>query len=308
MLTTLFLLSLGVQIELPTEARVRGAELDVGSVAQVTGDDAAEVERVRAISLGYAPAPGYSRLLQVERIAREIQAQAADVELSFTGARACRVWPQLENLPGRTVQAAARSELLRRLGGRDVTLELLQPVADLSVPLGSQAADVHAHIEPSDLQPGRVNVTVQVSVDGAVWRNVITSWRLQEWQLRPVLVREVLAGETLTPALIEHRRVPVERTDTLHAGFLVGARLARSVPAGRALHAEDILREILVQRGAELFLEVRRGNVSARVRVTAEGDGARGDRIQVRLADSGRTLNATVLGRDLARIDMGTGS
>ena len=78
MLTTLFLLSLGVQIELPTEARVRGAELDVGSVAQVTGDDAAEVERVRAISLGYAPAPGYSRLLQVERIAREIQAQAAD--------------------------------------------------------------------------------------------------------------------------------------------------------------------------------------------------------------------------------------
>ena len=49
MILTLFLLVLGVRVELPVEARVRGAELTLGAIAQVSGDDAAAVERVRAV-------------------------------------------------------------------------------------------------------------------------------------------------------------------------------------------------------------------------------------------------------------------
>ena len=96
MITTLLLLTLGVRVELPSEARVRGTELSVGSVAAVSGADAREVERVRAVSLGYAPAPGYSRLLQAQRILRDIQSQAPGSRRKdgTSGARITPVHPE----------------------------------------------------------------------------------------------------------------------------------------------------------------------------------------------------------------------
>ena len=88
MILTLFLLVLGVRVELPVEARVRGAELTLGAIAQVSGDDAAAVERVRAVRLGYSPAPGYSRLIHVSRVVQEAAAQVPDVRLELAGAGA----------------------------------------------------------------------------------------------------------------------------------------------------------------------------------------------------------------------------
>ncbi len=44
------------------------ADLRLGDVAKVSGDDALEVERVRDIDLRYVPSPGYSRLLHRARL------------------------------------------------------------------------------------------------------------------------------------------------------------------------------------------------------------------------------------------------
>jgi flagellar basal body P-ring formation protein FlgA len=308
MIATLILLSLGVRIELPTETRVRGAELSVGSVAHVSGDDPLEVERVRAVRLGYAPAPGHSRLLNALRIAQDVQSQAAGIDLVFAGAAACRVWPQVQTLSGKAIEAVAHAELSRRLADRDATFELVQAVLDLEVPVGETAPDMQARLAAMDVTPGQVNVPVQIAVDGGVWRNVITTWRVQEWQVCPVLVAPAAAGETIRAEMIERRRVPVEAGDALDEARLIGGRLTRAIEAGRALRSPDVLREVLVQPGAAVFLEIRHGAVSAKVPASAEEAGSRGDRIRVRLEGSGRTLQATVLGRDLVRIDMGAGS
>jgi flagella basal body P-ring formation protein FlgA len=304
MLTALCLLA-GVRVTLPVEARVAGVEIVLGDIAAVSGDSPAEVARVRAVSLGYAPAPGHSRLLNALRIAEEVAEREPGVELVFDGVGACRVFPEVEALPGASIEEAARAALVRAFAGRDVTLAAVQPAADLTLPKGLRAPELRAELAAADVRPGRVGVTVQVSIDGATWRNVITAWDVVEWQVRPVLVREAAAGETIGAAMLEHRRVPVTRVDALHAGHLVGARLARPIEAGRALFADDVLREILVQSGASLLLEVRRGAVTARVPAVAEADGALGDEIAVRPANGTRTLRAKVVARDSARVDIG---
>jgi len=66
-----------------------------------------------------------------------------------------------------------------------------------------------------------------------------------------------------------------------------------------------VVRELLVQSGASLLLEVRRGAVTARIPAVAEQAGALGDRIRVRPTNGTRTLQARVTARDLARVDMG---
>ena len=56
-----------------------------------------------------------------------------------------------------------------------------------------------------------------------------------------------------------------------------------------------------------LMLEVRKGGVAARVPVSAEESGARGDRIRVRALDSKRSMTGVVRSRELVVIDLGQG-
>jgi len=308
MIASLLLLVLGVRVELPVEARVRGAELTLGSIAAVSGDDAAAVERVRAVRLGYAPAPGYSRLIHAARLIQEAAAQVPDLTLELAGASACRVWPQTELVRGIEIEAAARAELAVQLGSSDARVEPLQPALDMQVPGGAQPPQVRAQLAPGAVQPGQVSVNVQVLVDGAVWRSVLTAWRVELYELRPVLVRAAAAGEVLRADMLERRRVPVSGAPALDIDQLVGSSLAHAVEEGRALTAEDVVRDVLVAAGATLYLEVRKGAVSARVAVSAEEAGARGDNIRVRLLQGERRLRATVVSRDLVTIRLGEGS
>ena len=308
MIATLLVLALGVRVELPVEARVRGAELTLGSIATVTGDDAAEVERVRAVRLGYAPAPGYSRLIPAARLKQEAAAQVPGLQLVLAGEPACRVWPQTEIVRGSAIEAAARDALLQQLGNSDASVAPLQPALDLQVPGGAEAPQVRAQLEPAAAKAGQVSVSVQVLVDGAVWRSVLTTWRVQVFELCPVLTRDGAAGEVLREDMLERRRVPVTGAPALDIGQLVGSALSRPVVAGRALVPDDVVREMLVNAGTTLYLEVKKGAVSARVAVSAEEAGARGDTIRVRLLEGERTLRATVVSRDLVAIRLGQGS
>lgn len=304
MITALLLLA-GVHVTLPAEARVKGVEIRLGDIAKVTGEDAGQVARVRDVSLGYAPAPGHSRLLNALRIASEVAEHDPEVDLVFDGVGACRVWPETEALPGSRIDEAARTALERAFAGRDVTLTPAQPALDLTLPKGTRPAELRAELS-GEPRPGRVGVSVQVSVDGATWRNVILTWEVREWQVRPVLVNAGKVGETIQAAMLEHRRVPVERDEALHAGHLIGARLAHAVDAGNALYAEDVVRELLVQVGGSLLLEVRRGAITARIPAVAEENGALGDEVRVRPVNGGRTLRAKVIARETARVDMGS--
>ena len=53
------------------------------------------------------------------------------------------------------------------------------------------------------------------------------------------------------------------------------------------------------------MVEVSKGAVSARVVGIAVGSGAVGDRIPVRLRDSGREMLARVVSAELARVELG---
>ena len=89
LMTTLLLA--GVTVSLPMEADVHGTEILLGDVATISGEDAAEVSAVEGLSLGYAPAPGYSRLLQRHRLEQLVDRKLPDVVIAFRGEPACRV-------------------------------------------------------------------------------------------------------------------------------------------------------------------------------------------------------------------------
>jgi len=299
-----------VTVTLPPQAEVRGTELALGSFARVEGDDPAEVERVSSLTLGYSPAPGYSRLFVGWRLRQMLSDQAPGVEISMAGSEACRIHPATESVAGRAIEAAAKTEIESHLSSLDASAMLVQPVADVRVPAGSGAPSLRSMVARDSVRSGDVSVPVRIMIDGGVYRTVWTRWRVEVWDRYAVLRRPVQAGETITRELIERRRIEASMAGArpgvriLDENLMVGAIAARNLPGGRPLTETDVVRPVLVKRGDSLFLEVKKGLINARVAAVAEQDGSRGDRVRVTLSGSGREMEGTIVSRELVLIDL----
>jgi flagella basal body P-ring formation protein FlgA len=305
LLTSSFLA--GVTVTLPTEAKVKGGEIELGELCLVAGLDGELVSKVRALELGYAPAPGFSRLLTAERIRAELARAMPGIEVRVTGERACRVWPEVEEIAPVSIEAAARAELTRAFAGREATFTLAEPVGSLRVPQGDQPSRVMAHLSVVEPKSGVLGVPVEVLVDGARYRTTWTSWRVDVWETRPVLNRAVRAGEELRPELFARARVQVgheSKPALLSPGELTGAVAKRDLASGEAVSAHDVHRPAAVVEGATLFLRVRKGSIEARVSAVALETGSIGERVRVKTVEARQELVATVIGRDLCEITL----
>jgi flagella basal body P-ring formation protein FlgA len=309
MLSAILLHSLlaGATVTLPVEAKVKGTEIELGELCQVSGLDGELVAKLRALELGYAPAPGFSRLLTAERIRAELAKALPGVEVLVTGERACRVWPAIEEIAPLLIEDAARGELLRSFDGKEATFTLAESIGSVKVPLGERGSKIQARVTAGDLKSGILGVPVEVLVDGLRYRTVWTSWRVDVWETRPVLTRPVRAGEALAPELFSRARIQVGRTAGLEAldpRQVAGSIAKRDLAQGEGVTALDVHRPSAVVLGATMFLRVKKGSIEARVSALALETGAVGDRIRVKTIEAGQELVATVIGRDLCEISL----
>ena len=98
-----------VTVTLPMEAHVRGTEVELGEIAEISGADTSVVASLRALELGYAPAPGYSRLFAARKIQEILSRKAPRVRVCFAGQPACRVYPEVTEISGTEIATAAKA-------------------------------------------------------------------------------------------------------------------------------------------------------------------------------------------------------
>ncbi len=305
------LLWTGVTITLPAEAKVEGTELSIGAVAKIECDDAALTARVQALSLGYVPAPGFSRVLESGALLRQVRAAAPGIEVKIAGANTCRVLPETETVRAEAIVSSARAALEQHLAGHDLsdcTLELVSAIGAIEVPRGKQSCALEVAPQPAKPSPGPALVAVRLVVDGQTYRTVYTSWKVQAWREQPVLVRNVRAGEMIDASMVELRRAPIDAAlvmSALESIQVFGTAAAHELPAGKTLLAGDLVRPTIVKKGDALILVVNSGAVRVRTPVTADQAGALGDRIKVVVQQSGRELNAVIESRDRVSVDLG---
>lgn len=302
-------LLLGITVTLPAQTRVRGTEITLGAIATVSGDEVASAEDLAALPLGYAPAPGFARVLDRASIARQIQARFGAVQVEFVGSPSTRIVPLTELVAASRLVEVARNALAGELNGIDADVKLQGSPVAIDVPVGVQPYELSAALPRGSVRPGVVSVPIQILVDGQPYRTVRTTWEVEYWVEVPVLLRDVGLGETLTADALEMQRVRLGRAlrgDPLKPAMALGNVAARALRTGDVLMARDVRRPHLIQRGDTVYLEVKKGGITARIAAVAQGNGARGDRIQVVVASSQKEMSGTVQSRDTVTIELGS--
>lgn len=295
------------KLVLPKETRVRGTELSLASLGRVECADAAVRARLERYSLGWAPAPGYSRLVQRWQLERELAHAFPTVAVSLTGAPDCRVAPETARVASEDIATKARGELEGLFRGRDAKIRATGNVADLEVPAANETIELRPTLAQRELRGGAWNVGVQVWIDGTLYQTAWATFAVELWAEMPVLVRDVARGELLSPEMLETRRVEVTGDATfaaLSGDSLAGAVTQRDIARGSVVQDRDVRRAQLVTSGEPITLEVKKGAVVARSTVTCKQDGRLGDRVKIVNAGGARELTAIVVGRALVRIEL----
>jgi flagella basal body P-ring formation protein FlgA len=312
---TVSLLLAGLTVSLAPQAQVRGTEITLGEVATVSGGTAAENAKLAAFHLGYAPAPGYSRLLKGELIAQQVRHALPGENITVSGSRACRVTPEVVVVQAERIKSVARAELDTALGLRDAVVSLSQPLQAVTVPVGrgEQALALRASMRSASLAGSAADaawrVPVEILIDGSVYQTVWTQWAVEVWEERPVLLRDVAVGEKLAPQLVAMRRVRVRDaalSKALQVSALTGYAARRNLRAGETVERRDVEAIVLIQRGDTVELRVRRGAITARTRATALEDGRMGQRIEIVTKDTNQHMSAEVRGQGQVEVTIGS--
>lgn len=294
------LLTLGVvTVTIPEAAEVKGLEIRVGSIATCAGDDALEVERVLATSLGYAPSPGYHRILRADLVRIDLQRALPDVQIEVAGAQRCKVVPVVESLDAERLWSVASAELEKIFRGTDASLKRGGELASLDVPLGEGPAELRAILVDTGVDAGPRSVAVQVWIDGDIYRTVHVPFQVALREPRWVLKRPVQAGQVLDPSLFELRRIEVTFNAGLHglsAEALAGTIAARPLAADMVVTERDIQRPVVIRKGELVTVVVRSGPIEVRDMAIASADGRIGEMLRVSLSSTRREISGRVTG------------
>lgn len=117
-------------------------------------------------------------------------------------------------------------------------------------------------------------------------------------------IRENVPRSTiLTERHIERRLIAeesVSRRAITNADAVLGLQTTRALRAGHILNPTDLTDAVLIRKGEMVTLVMTAGALEVRADTLALEDGKLGDQIELQTLDSGNTVRAVVVGRNLA--------
>lgn len=287
-----------VTVSLPLEASILGSEMTLGEIAEVQGDDANDVESVEAFTLGYSPAPGYSRVIQRWRVEQQLTKEFPRLQINFEGKAACRVWPRTAEINASELERVAREAISSSLLGEDTEVTLHTRLENEKVPAGRISRRLVADAASGTLKSGVLNVPIKILIDDTKYRTVWVSFDVTLYRELPVLRRAVPQGGLIKPDDLVMRRVAVDASfakEALSPAMLVGASARRPLDMGSPIAARDIQRQLAVKAGETVALEIVNGRVVVNTKVMAMMDGFVGDVVGIRTLETGKELTAVVI-------------
>jgi len=311
-----------VSIELRPQVKVDQSHVRLGDIAFLTSGNLSTLRSLMALSLGPAPRPGSSAVLDRETIVRWVEArsgmQTVDSALRvqrpairWSGASETEIESASQQVSGETVVNAARLALLSWLSQRSVRAEV-EPVStarDISLPPGTPTLRVRpltAQAQPTR----RMLVWVDAWVDDRFVRTTAVTFEVGAWAPLSVATSGVERGASLDPIVLrgatETREIdlttlrqgaPLEANARNGKGLADGSqRLRRPLRPGEVLTSAHIETTPAVTRGNTAHLLARSGDVSVESRVEVLQVGREGQLVRVMVPGSSGEVLARVTG------------
>lgn len=297
---------MGARVTLLASSQVMSPMVHLRDVASLSGD-AVACERLAAATLAPAPHPGRTRVIGRSQVAAVVESIAPGSDVR--GADAVRVISASQRVEADDLRAAAKRALLERFPGRpaDLEVEFLSRGRALEVPPGEVKLRAEAASSSTAIRSrSAVTVGVRVMVDGREAAQVSLPVRIRVFGLVAFAESLVERGGVIPADAVSYRRTELlgraaaPGFDPLrHRGWTARRRVA----PGAILTADMLRAPLLVRRGEEVRVSVRRQGLMVEARAVALDEGALGERIRLRMDGALRMFRGLVTGEREAALE-----
>ncbi len=252
--------------------------------------------------LGTAPGPGGSIVVEAAQLGAIARQFGVDWRPASPAERAV-----LERagrlLPREDVLRAVKAALVAAGASPECEVEL----PGFSPPMVPAEATPHALATGLDYEAGagRFSAILSVTGDGMEPINLRLAGQVDDTIELPVAVARLAAGTVVRAEDVRLARVHVAvvHSEVLHAAAeAVGLQLRHPVVAGEPFAVADVMRPALVQRGANVQMQLQAPGISLVAQGVAMESGATGERIRVLNPSSRAVVEAEVIGPGRVRV------
>lgn len=202
----------------------------------------------------------------------------------------------------KTIRGYLETEWGRRV--KDVQVTVLDPSEPIKVPSG----DMELHVVPvsNDERPGRRMFQMAVNVNGKSWNTVevladVAAMIDALAPNRPLKSDEIIDGQDLkTVRMRTHQFSHPFITDREE---VIGKSAARPLPADVPFRAGFLKAPVLIKKGDRVMIEAKRGGLSIQAYGVTKSSGRIGQTVMVSNLDSGRELQARIVGPGLVQVE-----
>lgn len=294
------------RIELRELSIVKSAQFTLGDVATFAGIDAQTQARLAGIVVGTSPLPGLERVVPLEQIATRLRQHSFRPE-AFDIVAPLKIVVRREMYPFRAQQAVeAAIHRLREATSlpNEAQIACDTPPRDLSLP--SDEVQVTAG-EPRALGAGLYLVPVKIACGGASPITLNVRLRVSQWREVLVATRAIRTGEAIEADAVAVQRIAID-TDSpdllTDPAEVIGKIARRPFTAGQPLKRSAVDEPAIMRRGQDVKLLVQLDGAVIQTSAVALQDGKAGARIRVQVADTRKTLLATVMDEETVIVHM----
>ncbi len=282
-------------IRVKESATVRGKEILLKDLAEVTAQSQSLSEALEALPVGQAPPPGLTRMFDPDLIVIKLRQYKIDPSgIRIESPRQVVVSGAHRVIESDELFQAAKSAVLK---GREQELERITVRPDtLPSALVVSPGEVELRARPrfqSSIGLGSIPVIVEVWIDGRLYRAVSLAVRLS-------LMREVVVVNYPLPrhAVVKATDVRLERRDIgplaheplQDLTLAVGRRTTRMLAMGEVVVSESVELPPLIQKGEVVTLMVETPRLLVTAKGIAQEGGKAGQLVRVKNTASGREV------------------
>ena len=293
-----------VHIHCKREALLRGTRILLGDIAEIRTDDAALRDRLYDVEIGTRPGMGFNRVLRARDVLqRLVQVGLSAESFELGGADEIVVQPLSQTLDGNALVNAAEPALRAALDIEIVNeyeLELMRLPKLVHVPPGRLGIELQARVDPNRVRSWSAAVTVDIVVDGEVFKSVPVQWRVHQFHYALVPTRPIKRGAPLASDAIEIRRMqatPGASAMQLRSlDAIAGKVAARDLHVGKSLLPSDLADPAIIFENDLVTLIARKGRIQVTTRGIALNAAPEGGRVTVRNLSSGKPVKGIAYG------------
>lgn len=292
----------GIKIVIPEKVFVNSAQLTLGDIADISGDDDEKISVLKKINLGSAPLPGNSMILTNELLGMRMSGVSLNYsDITWYVPDNITITANSQTITGQELLVTAQKYIKNNIAG-DIT--------DYTIDCNSLPQDII--IRPGDISLKAVlpygvrynvptNVVINVMSDDLLVKKVELRFNVKRYEqvvalAKPLLPNQIINNDDLNIIRMDISKIPqgyIKDRDKI-----VGKVVLRILPADTVINTGMLYNPIIITKSSTVNIIYQNGSIEVTASGTAIQDGREGETIRVQNEVSKKIVSAVVVDKN----------